>query len=436
VAALLAQGRNVRVCVRALGANFPSSVEQCATGDFGERPDFAAALEGVERVVHLAGVAHRAAKPDEHQRITAQATYNASPNVVKYHVSAEDADNGTAFSTLPADNMHASTRARTTADAGPWTLTSVTGDTNYSRSVTSVVQEIVDRAGWVSGNALVIILDTHADTTQGEWQDFWSYDGSSSKAAYLEIEYSSGGTAYTLAVDAVSTTIAAGSVEPKASLLTGVDTASTTITAGSVSPKASLQASVSAASTGITAGSVEPNAGLLASVDTASASIAVGAVALGSSFVVGVDAASTTITADDVTLVSSSGGTAYTLAIDTTSTTATAGAVGLVLTAGVPVDTASTTATAGSVGLLAGLALGVSTAISTITAGAVGVTASLLMGVGTASTTIAAADVSLELFNVLTTPVRTLTALDASGTLTVNSNPALTLHAANGGLTA
>jgi len=347
-------------------------------------------------------------------RITAQATYNASPNVVKYHVSAEDSDNGTAFSTLPANNMHASTRARTTADAGPWTLTSVTGNTNYSISVTSVVQEIVDRAGWVSGNALVIILDTHADTTQGEWQDFWAYDGSSSKAAYLEIEYNLGGTAYTLAVDAVSTTI----------------------TAGSVSPKASLQASVSAASTGITAGSVEPKSGLLASVDTASASIAAGAVALGSSFVVGVDAASTTITADDVTLVSGSGGTAYTLAIDTTSTTATAGAVGLVLTAGVPVDTASTTATAGSVGLLAGLALGVSTASSTITAGAVGVTASLLMGVGTASTTIAAADVSLELSNVLTTPVRTLTALNASGTLTVNSKPALTLHAANGGLTA
>lgn len=136
--------------------------------------------------------------------ITAQATYDAGSNVVKYHVSGEAADTGLALSyTNPGRTVRsasppvgATARPRTTADAGPWTLTSVVADTEYSISVTGVVQELINRGGWVSGNAINIIMDTHADCTQGEWQDFYSYDGSSSKAPRLVIVYGSGSFFY------------------------------------------------------------------------------------------------------------------------------------------------------------------------------------------------------------------------------------------------
>ena len=135
--------------------------------------------------------------------ITAQATYNAGANVIKYFVSAELAASGLALSyTNPGRTLRsasppvgATARPRTTAYAGPWDLTSVTVDTEYSISVTSVIQEIVNQGGWAYNNAINMIMDTHPDCTQGEWQDFWAYDGSTSKAAKLSIVTAGGGLA-------------------------------------------------------------------------------------------------------------------------------------------------------------------------------------------------------------------------------------------------
>lgn len=120
--------------------------------------------------------------------LTGFATYDASPNVVRLHVSTQAADNAGALTSTSGD-LNITNRPRSTADAGPWTVTSVVGDAEYSIDVTAIVQEIIDRGGWVELNALVFLLDTHADTTVSEWQYFWSYDGSTTKAPKLQIIY-------------------------------------------------------------------------------------------------------------------------------------------------------------------------------------------------------------------------------------------------------
>lgn len=124
----------------------------------------------------------------------ANATYNASPNVVKFHASCQAHDNAPAIGTSGsgADDLGSNNRTRTTADTA-WTQTSVTGSTRYTASITGAVQEVINRAGWVSGNALLVHIDTHADTTQGEWQDYDSFNGvGATDGPKLDIDYTSG----------------------------------------------------------------------------------------------------------------------------------------------------------------------------------------------------------------------------------------------------
>lgn len=119
-------------------------------------------------------------------------TYNASPNVIKFHVSCQAADNAAALSTA-SGNLNSTTRARTTADTA-WTQTSVTGGSRSSVDITTAVQEVINRAGWASGNALVVLVDTHADTTAGEWQDYDAYNtGGATNGPKLDIDYTVGG---------------------------------------------------------------------------------------------------------------------------------------------------------------------------------------------------------------------------------------------------
>lgn len=57
-----------------------------------------------------------------------------------------------------------------------------------SVSVSSLIQEIVNRPGWSSGNNLCLIVSDNqgsADT----WQDAYSYEGSTANAAVLAVEY-------------------------------------------------------------------------------------------------------------------------------------------------------------------------------------------------------------------------------------------------------
>lgn len=106
----------------------------------------------------------------------AQASYS-SPGTVKYIVKGQASDNPVTFGTNSGTNSLSTTaRPRTTAASASWDQKTVVGGTRYSIDVTSVVQEIVNRAGWASGNALVILVEVDATTTIGEWQDYYAWD--------------------------------------------------------------------------------------------------------------------------------------------------------------------------------------------------------------------------------------------------------------------
>jgi hypothetical protein len=124
--------------------------------------------------------------------LTPQATWCPGGITIRYHVSTQAADNAGALSGTSGD-LNTTARPRSTADAGPWTQSCVTVDVAQTLDVTNIVQEIINRAGWTSGNAIVILIDTHADTTLGEWQDYHSFDDSAANAPKLDIVYSTGG---------------------------------------------------------------------------------------------------------------------------------------------------------------------------------------------------------------------------------------------------
>jgi len=122
----------------------------------------------------------------------ALATYNAGANVVAFLVSGQAADNAGVFATS-SGNLNNTNRPRTTAVSSVWNQTSIVGETDYSIDVTSCVQEIINRAGWASGNALVILVDPNTTNSQDEWQDYYAYDNTPSKAPKLDITYTVGG---------------------------------------------------------------------------------------------------------------------------------------------------------------------------------------------------------------------------------------------------
>lgn len=129
--------------------------------------------------------------------LKAKATY-ATGGTISYLVSAHAADNGGTF-TASGGSLNVTNRPRTTAVSAAWNQASVTGGTRYTIDVTSVVQEIVNRAGWVSGNAIVIIVDTNSTTTLGEWQDYYAWDDATNRTTNPpQLDITTGSSTFTL----------------------------------------------------------------------------------------------------------------------------------------------------------------------------------------------------------------------------------------------
>lgn len=82
---------------------------------------------------------------------------NDNPNV---DISAEDVDNAVSFVTT-AD---VTSRVRTTATV-TWAEDNIPSP-DTSPDITAVIQEVIDRAGWVSGNALVVFMDGRSDLSR------------------------------------------------------------------------------------------------------------------------------------------------------------------------------------------------------------------------------------------------------------------------------
>jgi hypothetical protein len=89
--------------------------------------------------------------------------------------------------TFTASSGNISSRPRTTADVAwsppAWTTVGEAGPDQQTPNIASVIQEIVDRSGWSSGNSLVIII-----TGTGE-RVAESYNGDPAGAPLLHVEY-------------------------------------------------------------------------------------------------------------------------------------------------------------------------------------------------------------------------------------------------------
>jgi hypothetical protein len=101
-------------------------------------------------------------------------------------LKGEGSDNSAAFIT---STKNVSSRVKTAASVNwipaTWTAIDLAGAAQQSPDIKSIVQEIVNRTGWVSGNSLAFII---TGTTTGK-RTAVAFETSSDKAAKLQIEY-------------------------------------------------------------------------------------------------------------------------------------------------------------------------------------------------------------------------------------------------------
>jgi hypothetical protein len=122
--------------------------------------------------------------------ITAKDSFSAT--TVKSYISAEAADNPATFAN---DKAAFDTRFGTHGDRIAWdNIAAWTADTEYqSVGIKDVIQAIVNRAGWSSGNAIVIFwedFDKRSTQSGTTVRTGYTYDASTAKAVKLHIEYS------------------------------------------------------------------------------------------------------------------------------------------------------------------------------------------------------------------------------------------------------
>ena len=105
-------------------------------------------------------------------------------------IAGEASDNAATF-TGTASNI--SSRSRTTATVAwapvPWTTVNEAGANQRTPNLASIVQQIVNRPGWASGNAMVLVITGTGTRTAV------SFDGSATSAAKLTVNWQSGAPA-------------------------------------------------------------------------------------------------------------------------------------------------------------------------------------------------------------------------------------------------
>lgn len=121
-------------------------------------------------------------------KLTFQASATQSGVTVNTKIFCNAADNATA----PTSNATHAAKTRTTAFAA-YSPAAQTLDSFYdSADFTTAVQEVINRAGWVSGNALMVLIDNNASTNNAI-RYAGSYERNSSNAALLTLTYVGGG---------------------------------------------------------------------------------------------------------------------------------------------------------------------------------------------------------------------------------------------------
>jgi len=135
---------------------------------------------------------------------TANVTYTAKVNrastVVRTRFTGEDVDDAATFSSLVDYQARRGTVVGganddyiTTAQVDWDAIPAWTAETTYtSPELKTIVQEIVNRAGWASGNDMVIFWDDHdgrSDAASNCLRQGYSYVGSSTKAPLLYVSW-------------------------------------------------------------------------------------------------------------------------------------------------------------------------------------------------------------------------------------------------------
>jgi len=124
--------------------------------------------------------------------LTLRCPASGATNTVNSRISAEDVDDAPTFADNKAafdSRWAARTAARVAWDGiGAWTA-----NNNYnSPEIKTVIQEIVDRGGWASGQDMVIFWDDFDDRSThatGAYRIALSYDGSAANAPKLVVTY-------------------------------------------------------------------------------------------------------------------------------------------------------------------------------------------------------------------------------------------------------
>jgi len=105
-------------------------------------------------------------------------------------IKGENVNNSAAFATT-ANNV--SSRAQTTASVAwspaSWSTVGQATTTQRTPNIRTIIQDIVNRSGWVSGNAMSLIITGTGKRTAE------AYEGSSTQAPLLVIEYTNGAQA-------------------------------------------------------------------------------------------------------------------------------------------------------------------------------------------------------------------------------------------------
>jgi hypothetical protein len=127
--------------------------------------------------------------------LTFRANTSLGASIDSLYIYGNDVDNAATFSDKDDFNARALTDAKVQWSPADWTE----GNDYNSAEIKTVIQEIVNRAGWASGNALAII--THHEGSSTHWRKAHSYNGSANYAPKIHIEYTAGGVTSKMATE-------------------------------------------------------------------------------------------------------------------------------------------------------------------------------------------------------------------------------------------
>lgn len=125
-------------------------------------------------------------------------TYN--PTTTNNRIQAFDEDNTETFSTGANLNGRAVTTAYVDWISGDWTANANTW--RDTPEIKTVIQEVIDLAGWALNNALGLKVNYYQQTGDSKYAKSW--DGDNSLAPKLYVEYTGGASAPTVTTQAVS----------------------------------------------------------------------------------------------------------------------------------------------------------------------------------------------------------------------------------------